>query len=311
MPNLERMIERLEPRLGSASGSALPLEGGITNRNYRVRFGTTEYVVRLPGRDTELLGISREAERLANESAAELGIAPRVAVAEPDCLVTHFLGARPAEVSTAALAPLARALRCFHDCGVRLPVRFWVPDLLDRYAELVHDRGGGLPPQYGDAQELARRIEEVLPLSEPVPCHNDLLPANLLCAEDAAPRVGRLGGRAYAGRRVVLVDWEYAGMGHRLFDLGNLAVNNDLDQAQEARLLDAYFGEPPDRARSAGLKLMRIMSDAREAAWGVLQAVLSELDFDFRAYARQHFERLLAAAGQPAFEAWLSDAAAA
>ncbi len=56
---------------------------------------------------------------------------------------------------------------------------------------------------------------------------------------------------------------------------------------------------------------MRIMSDAREAAWGVLQTVLSELDFDFRAYARRHFERLLEAAGQPAFEEWLADAAAA
>ncbi len=43
---------------------------------------------------------------------------------------------------------------------------------------------------------------------------------------------------------------------------------------------------------------MRIMSDAREAAWGVLQAVLSELDFDFHAYARRHFERLLEAAGR-------------
>jgi hypothetical protein len=100
-------------------------------------------------------------------------------------------------------------------------------------------------------------------------------------------------------------------MGHRLFDLGNLAVNNDLDSAQEARLLDAYFGAPPEASRTAALKLMRIMSDAREAAWGVLQAVLSELDFDFHAYARRHFERLLEVAGQPAFEEWLSDAAAA
>ena len=294
MSSLAEIVERLEADLGPADGAPVPLEGGITNRNYRVRFGCADYVVRLPGRDTDLLGISREAERAANESAAELGIAPRVALAEADCLVTRFLGARPAEVES-ALVPLARALRCFHDCGVRLPVRFWVPELLDRYAELVRDRGGELPPEYGDAQELARRVGSVLPLSHPVPCHNDLLPGNLL----------------YVDLRVMLVDWEYAGMGHRLFDLGNLAVNNELDDAQEARLLDAYFGEPPDVPRTAALKLMRIMSDAREAAWGVLQAVLSELDFDFHGYARRHFARLLEAAAQPAFEEWLSDAAAA
>jgi thiamine kinase-like enzyme len=215
-------------------------------------------------------------------------------VADGDCLVTRFLGARPAGVG-AAVVPLARALRSFHDSGVRLPVRFWVPDLLDRYAELVRARGGELPPQYGDARALTRRIEAVLPLSDPVPCHNDMLPANLLCVEE----------------RVVLVDWEYAGMGHRLFDLGNLAVNNGLDAAAEARLLAAYYGEPPTPARTAALKLMRLMSDAREGAWGVLQSVISELDFDFTSYARRHFERLEQAAGAGHLEEWLAHAAAA
>ena len=44
----------------------------------------------------------------------------------------------------------------------------------------------------------------------------------------------------------VILDWEYAGMGDRCFDLGNFAVNNELDDAQRRRaLLEAYFGEPP------------------------------------------------------------------
>ena len=37
---------------------------------------------------------------------------------------------------------------------------------------------------------------------------------------------------------------------------------------------------------------MRLLSDAREGAWGVVQGVVSELDFDFDAYAARHFERL-------------------
>src|SRR3712207_7558034 len=55
------------------------LEGGITNRNYRVNFGGVDYVVRLPGKRTELLGIDRDSERVATKAAAQLGIAPRVA----------------------------------------------------------------------------------------------------------------------------------------------------------------------------------------------------------------------------------------
>jgi fructosamine-3-kinase len=136
VPSLAPIIERLEQRLGSAEGAPVPLEGGITNRNYRVRLGGIDYVVRLPGRETELLGISRAAERVANRSAAELGIAPPVAVADPDFLVTRYLGARPLDVA-ASVAELGRALHTFHDRGARLPVRFWVPDLLERYASVV------------------------------------------------------------------------------------------------------------------------------------------------------------------------------
>ena len=34
-------------------------------------------------------------------------------------------------------------------------------------------------------------------------------------------------------------------MGDRYFDLANFAVNNELDEAGELALLEAYFGEPP------------------------------------------------------------------
>jgi hypothetical protein len=54
---------------------------------------------------------------------------------------------------------------------------------------------------------------------------------------------------------------------------------------------------------------MRVMSDFREAMWGVVQQGISDLDFDFRAYADKHFQRLLAAAGQPSYRQWLRQAA--
>ena len=177
---------------------------------------------------------------------------------------------------------------------MELPARFWVPELLDQYASIVAERGGSLPAAYAPTQALARRIAQALPLQRPLPCHDDLLPANLLTL--------------VPGGAIVLVDWEYAGMGHRLFDLGNLAVNNEFDHAAEERLLEAYFDAPPTDRRRAALALMRIMSDAREAAWGVIQSVISELDFDFDAYAAKHFERLLAKARSPEFEDWLAAA---
>ena len=85
----------------------------------------------------------------------------------------------------------------------------------------------------------------------------------------------------------MLVDWEYAGMGDPRFDLGNLSVNNDFDDGDDERLLGAYYGGPPSDPQRAALKLMRVLSDAREAAWGVVQGAVSELDFDFDGYAQR------------------------
>jgi hypothetical protein len=50
---------------------------------------------------------------------------------------------------------------------------------------------------------------------------------------------------------------------------------------------------------------MRFMSDFREAMWGVVQSAVSELDFDFEGYARDHFERLRRTAESDAFRAAL------
>ena len=50
---------------------------------------------------------------------------------------------------------------------------------------------------------------------------------------------------------------------------------------------------------------MRFMSDFREAMWGVVQQAISELDFDFVAYADEHFERLRRTASEARFKAAL------
>jgi thiamine kinase-like enzyme len=295
--DLDHVLVGLVPRLGEVLVAPVPLEGGITNRNFRVGFGALDCVVRLPGKDTSLLGISREAERIATRTAAELGISPRLLSGDERCLVTEYLRAETSDAAAVRRAPepVALAVRSFHDTGVELPVHFCVPDLLDAYAEVVRGRGGELPGDYDEAQQVTRRIARAIPLNDPVPCHNDLLPGNVLHASDG---------------RVLLVDWEYAGMGHRLFDLGNLAAGSEFTEPEELLLLSAYHGRDPEPADLAALRLMRIMSDAREAAWGVVQGSISDLDFDFDAYASRHLERFRAAVAGPRFEEWLDAATA-
>lgn len=301
IPELTEVVAHISALLGPRQGSVRLLEGGITNRNYRVNFGGTDYVVRLPGKDTALLRIDREAERLATRAASELGLCPKVAamLERPPCLVTCFVPSRwmtPKELhQPAAISEIANGLRSFHACGVSLPNVFSVPEIASAYAEIAGRLGTDKPAGFEDGLSIATRVTDAVrahPEHRPLPCHNDLLPANFL----------------HDGERILLVDWEYAAMGDPWFDLGNFAANNELGDDHEELLLEAYFGEPATDRRRAALKLFRLVSDLREAMWGVVQTAVSELDFDFQGWADRHFERLAESSADPRVDGWLEEA---
>jgi hypothetical protein len=276
MEQVYTIVSQLGADLGDPLGPAQPL-GGTGGRDYRVRLTSGEYVVRLPRKETSPLGVSRESERLANEMAASLGIAPAVAAAGPGWLVTRFLDRRPVDPTRLREdpGPVAAALRSFHGSGLQLPARVELPDLPDAYAS-VH--------------RLTLRIAEALPPAAPVPCHNRLLPGRVL---DLAS------GEGTAPPRIALVGWDCAAMGDRLFDLASLAVHNDFDEDASHRLLAAYDDDHPAQNRLAALQLMKLVVLAREAA---------------RAWAEggggEPFEPLLGAAEDPLVEEWLRLAAA-
>ena len=271
----EQLAERVWP---GQQVSIAPLGGGITNRNFKVEADGQEFVLRIGGTDTELLGIDRGAEHAASLVAAELGLGPEVvAFIEPEgYLVTRYVHG---EVGKVDAARVGAALCLLHD-GPALPGRFDSFRIVEAYRATAGEHGVTVPSEYERAKEIADQIERRRSRAPLRPCHNDLLNANFI--DD--------------GMRLWLVDWEYAGMGDPFFDLGNFAVNHELTEEGEHALLTAYGSDDGD-----AVVLMRFMSDFREAMWGIVQLGISELDFDFAAYAEEHFERLARTAAEPRF----------
>jgi thiamine kinase-like enzyme len=270
----------------------LELGGGITNRNYRIDVDGGSYVLRMGGARTDLLGIDRAVEHAASIRAHEVGIGPEVVAFVPahNWLVARFIQGRPVPVEAMRrpemLERIASALRRFHSAPA-IPGRFDAHAVVDDYRSKAEAHGAVIPAEFERAGEISERIREARGAQTLVPCHNDLLNANFL--DDGEVRI---------------VDWEYAGMGDRFFDLANFSVNHEFEVDDDRRLLAEYFGA--DREEDlAALRLMRFMSDFREAMWGVLQSGISDLDFDFRGYAHKHFTRMLKTASAPEFEKYL------
>jgi thiamine kinase-like enzyme len=245
------------------------------------------------GARTGLLGIDRAVEHAAGKRAFEVGVGPEVVAFEPaeGWLVARFIKGRPISLEDMrrpeVLRRVAGALRAFHSAAP-IPGRFDAWAVVQEYRQTAEAHGVEVPPSFIAAWEVAERIREVRGERELVPCHNDLLNANFL--DDGSIRI---------------VDWEYAGMGDRFFDLANFSVNHEFEIDDDRRFLDAYFGSERE-TDVADLRLMRYMSDFREAMWGVLQSGISDLDFDFNGYAARHFARMEGTASDPDFERYLS-----
>jgi thiamine kinase-like enzyme len=269
-------VERLWP--GRAAQLA-ELGGGITNRNFKVDVGGEAFVLRMGGARTELLGIDRAVEHAAGKRAFEVGVGPEVVAFEPSegWLVARFVSGNPISVEDMRRPPMlgrvAAALRTFHE-SQPIPGRFDPWAVVDGYRAAALEHGVPIPREFDRSRVIAERIRATRGTSPLVPCHNDLLNANFL--DDGAIRI---------------VDWEYAGMGDRFFDLANFSVNHEFGVEDDRRFLAAYFGVAR-QADVGALRTMRFMSDFREAMWGVLQSGISELDFDFDGYAAKHFARM-------------------
>ena len=254
------------------------LPGGLTNHNYRVRTATHDVVVRLSSTETDLLSVDREHEWLNSRAAATAGVGAPVVEYLPGkgVLVVGFLPGitYTADDVVANLPRLAAALRRLHR-GPPFVSRFDMFDVQRSYAAVVAARRMPLPNGYDDLASTVARVEQALRRRpEPlVPCHNDLLAANVL--DD--------------GGDLRIIDYEYSGMNEPSFELGNLACESHLDREALGQLVASYSGRATE-ARVARAELWGMVGRYAWTLWGVIQHAVSDVDHDFWAFAMERFE---------------------
>ena len=290
---------RLVPYVAHAT-AVTPLDGGITNRNYRVRTPSGDHVVRLSDPESSDLAIDRENEYRNSVAAAESGAAPDVTGYQPGegVLVVRWVEGRTFNEDDVGdernLPRIAEVCRLLHS-GPAFANPFDMFDIQARYLALVRERGFRLPPRYDDFADHAARIRAALSVApEPkVPCNNDLLAANII--DD--------------GDRLWLIDYEYSGSNEASFELGNIWSESTLPESALDLLVSSYWGRE-DPAKVARARLWALMSKYGWMLWASIQASISPIEFDYWAWGMEKYERAAAEFDSPAFEGWLDAGAA-
>ena len=292
---LDDVLEAV-PELGGER-EVEPLAGGLTNTNYKVTTRGGCYVVRISGKDTGLLAIDRENEAHNTRCAAESGVgAPLVAtVPEHDALVLAFLEGEvmnPEKLRKGdRIALVADACRRLH-AGPRFLHDFDMFEIQRGYVRVVQERGFRLPERYLEFEPQVRALEQAMRVrsEETVPCNNDLLAENFIDV----------------GGTMRLIDYEYSGNNEPSFELGNVWSESNLSPEQLEELVAHYYGSPL-RNKVARCRVWGLMSKYGWTLWGSIQASVSEMDFDFWAWAMEKYDRAVAEFDGPEFERLLAD----
>jgi len=296
--DIQLILQRVPQFASAKSPEIKELTGGITNKNYKITVDGESFVLRVGGNETKFLGIDRKVEYECSRLAAQVGVAPEpIAFIEPEgFIVARFISGKEIpieEIGTEEnIKRVLQSMKAYHALDF-FPGTFSPFRVAEEYRKTALSFNVKLPDKMDWYLEKSGEIEKAMygrqPLT-PRPCHNDLLNGNFI--DD--------------GTRIRILDWEYAGMGDIFFDLGNFAVQHEFTVEQDEILLKAYFGNPTDSQR-AHQKLMKIMSDLREAMWGMVQIGVSKLDFDYAGYGQKYFERFEANTISKEYQNWLKE----
>ncbi len=275
------------------------LSGGLTNENYVVEAGGERYVMRIPGASTELLSIDRANEVHNTKAAAETGIGPRVLehVPDLDVMVLEFIPGATMSAETLQSVHMARRMaesfKRLHSARPFL-LDFNMFRLIETYLRIVEEHQVTIPHGYRDRLPVIAEIERAVSVHAlaAVSCHNDLLCENFI--DD--------------GSALRIVDYELSGNNDPCFDLGNTAQEAIFGEDLREVLCEAYFGHPDPR-QLARMNLFALMSDVGWTLWGAIQARISTIDYDFKGYYTDRWERALAVMDTDRFQIWLREAA--
>jgi thiamine kinase len=204
------------------------LSDGPSNASFLVEQGGGQYVLRLDKPGARQLGLDRVQEMRINEAVATAGLSPEPLFFDPAKGI-YLRRFEPGRTWTAAdldcpenperLAGMLRTLHSLQPVGAA----FDPLAAARRYAAQLGSE---------EARRTLRACETLMaqisfhPESAAL-CHNDLLCQNIL-----------------EGNKLMLIDWEYAGIGDPYFDLAVVVRHHGQDPSWANGFLQAYLQRP-------------------------------------------------------------------
>ena len=195
---------------------------GFNNISYLLKTTNKSYVIRV-FKSNESVNISREFEYEIQKKAYKKNIASK-----PIFFNEHFMiyeyekGIHKTKLSTWELKNLILKIKKFHKFKINEKPYDLKKDLLNYDKNLNDFRSKKLIKESFKNLLLLKKFKQDLVLT-----HHDLNPKNIL----------------FKNNSIKIIDWEYAGLNDRFFDLASICVEFSLNKKDEKLMLQSYFNQ--------------------------------------------------------------------
>ena len=269
-----------------------PINGGITNSNYEVTVDERSFFLSIPSTDSGLLKIDYKNKYYNNKICGEINISPKVIhfIESENLLITEFIKSKNSTIdifqSTTKIEKLVESIKLLHNVKPFLKI-FNMFNLINYYQNILGV--GFLSKELSRHVNIIKRLKSKLSIPDDmlVPCHNDLLPGNIINKNN----------------QMFIIDFDYSGNNDPCFELGNLSVEMEYNDDQINKLVKSYYGKINENIFSR-IKLQGVVSDVGWSLWSYVQAENSNLHFDYNAHAIYRLERAINKMESKEYEFW-------
>ncbi len=290
--SIDRLI-KLIPEWNGKSISVNQINSGITNINFKVNVEEKIFFLSIPG--SELLNIDYKNKYYNNKICGEINISPRVIhfIESENLLVTEFVKSKASSTkmfqSFKEIEHLVKKIKLLHSSNPFLRT-FNMFDQIDYYQSILNK--DQILKKISSYISNINILKQKLYLTDDklVPCHNDLLAANIMNKDN----------------QILIVDFDYSGNNDPCFELGNLSVEMEYNNEQINKLVKYYYGEVNENVLSR-VNLQGIISDIGWSLWGYVQLRNSNLDFDYKPYATYRLQRAIDKMESEEYKLWVNN----
>jgi len=263
------------------------LKGGITNRLYRVQSEKGDLAVRIYGDKTEMF-IDRDNEADAIGKMACLGVSPKLVKylpAEKITIVDFITGGYTLTNSDFLKEELAEkaidAVRAIHQSGSVFKRIFNPMNGIEKMNAILAEIGASYPEfDIKGTLSRLRGLSAAIGIKEGqyTPCHNDLLADNFILSP--------------AGD-IQLIDWEYAGMAPKYYDIADMFQEILAPEKTEKALIKYYCEDCELAEHTRMINLFKPFPDIFWFLWSMVQNRVSKINFDFYSYGKIKYNNAL------------------